>query len=77
MFSESAEIEKSHGLIAKKIVLYEKGKLLKACADIAILSELIKRSRLSGADIVHLFRSKYGVQMSPGTIYSILQRMEK
>jgi DNA-binding PadR family transcriptional regulator len=55
----------------------KKCKLLKACADLAILAELSKQAVLSGPDIISLFKDKYGMQMSPGTIYPILCSMEK
>ena len=58
-------------------VVDEKRKLLKAWADIVILTELKKRARMSGLDVISSFKSKYGVQMSPGTIYPILKKMEK
>jgi len=73
----SALLVKTSEQNVNNFIVGAKRKLLKACADIAILSELNKPSRLSGADIVYLFRSKYGMQMSPGTVYPILQRMEK
>jgi|GEM_PF-3026710 DNA-binding PadR family transcriptional regulator len=72
----SASIEKNV-VVIKDFVLEEKGKLLKACSDMVILTEISKRRRLSALDIIALFKEKYGTQISPGTVYPILCRMER
>ena len=46
-------------------------------SDIVVLVEISERRGLSAPDIITLFEKKYGIQMSPGTIYPLLYRMEK
>ena len=58
-------------------VLEEKAKLLKACSDIAILTEMAKRSAVSARDITVLFRDNCGIQVSPGSVYNVLYRLER
>ncbi len=58
-------------------IVEEKEKLLKACSEVVILTEISKRGRLSAPDIIALFREKYDTQISPGTVYPILYRMER
>jgi hypothetical protein len=59
----SAPLEKNTDQNSNNFVAEEKGKLLKACADIAILSELNKRAGISGSDVIFLFKDKYGVRI--------------
>ncbi len=60
-----------------KFVLEEKRKLLKAFSDIAILEELTRKEALSAPDIIDFFLKKYDIRMSPGTLYSILYKLER
>jgi DNA-binding PadR family transcriptional regulator len=60
-----------------KFVLEEKRKLLKAFSDIAILDELTKRRALNASDIIVFFHKNYDIRMSPGTLYSILYKLER
>ena len=60
-----------------KFVLEEKRKLLKAFSDIAILDELTKGEPLSASDIIVFFHKNYDIRMSPGTLYSILYKLER
>lgn len=55
----------------------ERRKLLKACLDIAILTELTKREALSARDITNLLKINYNTLMSPGTLYPIFYRLER
>ena len=58
-------------------VMEEKRKLLKAFSDIAILEELTKREALSASEIIAFFDKNYDIRMSPGTLYSILYKLER
>jgi DNA-binding PadR family transcriptional regulator len=60
-----------------EFVMEEKTKLLKAFSDIAILTEIAKRSALSALDIIVFFKENYDAQISPGMVYSILRRLER
>ena len=44
--------------------------------DVYILEEL-KKSSLSGYDIIVLMQRRFGVQVSSGTVYSLLYSMER
>jgi DNA-binding PadR family transcriptional regulator len=55
----------------------EKARLLKACLDIAILTEMAKRSVVSASDIIVLIKKNCGIQISPGTVYPVLYRLER
>jgi DNA-binding PadR family transcriptional regulator len=67
---------KKNAYIDNKFVLEEKEKLLKACADIAILTEMTERKAMSATDIILFFEKNYEVSLSPGTVYPILYRLE-
>ena len=68
---------KKKAVVSDEFVLEEKAKLLKACSDIAILTEMTKRNAVSAPDIIDFFRKNYDIRLSPGTIYPILCRMER
>jgi len=53
-----------------------KNRLVKNFFDILILSEL-KKTTLSGYDIIGLINEKYDIVMSCGTIYSQLYSLER
>jgi DNA-binding PadR family transcriptional regulator len=57
--------------------LEEKSKLLKACAEIAILTEMTKKDAMSASDIIVFFEKNCDTSLSPGTIYPILYRLER
>ena len=84
MISESCfSCENTHFLSIRKndafnqeFVLERKEKLLLAFSDIAILEEITKRNALSVPDIISFFDTKYGIKISPGTIYPIFYRLE-
>jgi DNA-binding PadR family transcriptional regulator len=79
-------VGKQHGLfenttensfIDYEFVSEEKAKLLKACADIAILTEIAKKNALSVLDIIVLFKKDYDDQIRPSMVCSILHRLEQ
>ncbi|MCW4047877.1 MAG: PadR family transcriptional regulator [Candidatus Bathyarchaeota archaeon] len=74
MLSATTEKNAAH---AYDFVVEEKGKFLKAYSEVTILAEMNKRLGLSATDVIALFKEKYGKQMSPGTIYPLLRRMEQ
>jgi hypothetical protein len=41
-------------------LLEEKRRLLRACSDVIILTEISKRGGLSAFDVIALFKEKYG-----------------
>ena len=45
--------------------------------DLIILSELGNGEHTSGYDLIHFIHEKYGVLISPGTIYSKLYSLER
>jgi DNA-binding PadR family transcriptional regulator len=51
-------------------------KTLKSFLDILILEEL-RKSSLSGYDIIDLIHKKFGILVSSGTVYSLLYSMER
>ena len=66
-----------NAVMSHDFVLEEKARLLKACLDIAILTEMANRSAVSASDIIVLFKKNYGVQISPGTVYPIFYKLER
>ena len=52
-------------------------RILKAFMDIAILVKMMKEGPLSGFDVISYFHSRFGLQVSPGTVYSSLYKMER
>jgi len=49
---------------------------IKSFMDILILAEL-KKSSLSGYDIINFVHKKFGILVSSGTVYSLLYSMER
>jgi len=72
-----ANINETEFRASREFVLREKAKLLKACLDIAILTEMAKRSLLSPKDIILFINKTYDVKISPGTLYPLLYRLER
>ena len=66
-----------NAFIADEFVSEEKAKLLKACSDIAILTEMGKRNAVSAGDIIDFFEKNYDIRISPGTLYPILYKLER
>ena len=74
MFSAVTE---KNVVITNDFDLEEKGRLLKAWLNVVILAEMNKRLWLSAPEVIALFKEKYNIQISSGTIYPIFRRMEK
>ena len=51
-------------------------RLIKAFLDIIILAHL-NGSSLSGYDIINIINKKFGILLSPGSIYSMLYSLER
>jgi len=51
--------------------------MIKNFLDIMILAKLRNSSPLSGYDIIEFIHKKFGVLISPGTIYAVLYSMER
>ncbi|MBT0160204.1 hypothetical protein G4O51_09490 [Candidatus Bathyarchaeota archaeon A05DMB-2] len=51
--------------------------MIKNFLDIMILAKLRNSSPLSGYDLIELIYQKFGMLVSPGTIYSVLYSMER
>jgi len=41
------------------------------------MGELLQNDSLSGYDVIRIFYKKFGILLSPGTIYSVLYSMER
>ena len=52
-------------------------RVIKSFLDLVILGELTKGRPLGGYDVFSLITSKFGVFISPGTIYSVLRSLER
>lgn len=52
-------------------------RIINSFLDIIIMEELLQNGSLSGYDIIRLFYKKFGILLSPGTIYSVLYSMER
>lgn len=51
--------------------------MIKNFLDIMILAKLRNSSPLSGYDIIEFTYKKFGILISPGTIYAVLYSMER
>ncbi|MCW4046599.1 MAG: PadR family transcriptional regulator [Candidatus Bathyarchaeota archaeon] len=51
--------------------------MIKNFLDIMILAKLRNSEPLSGYDLIELIHQKFGMLISPGTIYSVLYSMER
>lgn len=51
-------------------------RVIKSFMDILILAEL-RKSSLSGYDIIDLIHKKFGILVSSGTVYSLLYSLER
>jgi DNA-binding PadR family transcriptional regulator len=52
-------------------------RVVKEFLDIIILCELKEHAELSGYDIALLQKQKFGITLSPGTVYSTMYAMER
>ena len=52
-------------------------RIVKGFLDMAIMVKLMKGNPVSGHDVVTFFPKKFGFQISPGTVYSVLYSMER
>lgn len=59
-------------------MVYElRRKLLKACIESAIIVQISERGFLSATDIIAVLRKRFEIQLSPGTVYPVLDKLEK
>lgn len=59
------------------IIQQGKKKILKSFLDLAILNEMQCRSAMSASDIIDFFSKNHSVYINPGTLYPILEKLEK
>jgi DNA-binding PadR family transcriptional regulator len=52
-------------------------RLIKNCTDVLILAELNEGKTMSGCSFLTFFNEKFGIMLSPGTIYSKLYALER
>lgn len=52
-------------------------RVIKEFLDIIILFELKEKTELSGYDLAMLQKQKFGISLSPGTVYSTLYAVER
>ncbi|WNZ28338.1 MAG: PadR family transcriptional regulator [Candidatus Bathyarchaeota archaeon] len=52
-------------------------KIFRALLDVIILANMPENGPTSGYDIMKLCQKKFGIKVSPSTIYSILFKLEK
>jgi DNA-binding PadR family transcriptional regulator len=61
----------------KNLILELKEEVLKSHLDIFILTSISNYGELSGYDLLLHFRSKFGINISVGTIYSRLYALDR
>ncbi len=59
------------------IVAENRKRILRAFLDIISLIELSRRNVITASHIISSINSKYQVEVSPGTIYPVLKKLEK
>jgi DNA-binding PadR family transcriptional regulator len=52
-------------------------RIINSFLDVIIMGELLQNDSLSGYDVIRIFYKKFGILLSPGTIYSVLYSMER
>jgi len=52
-------------------------RVIRSFLDLVILGELTKGRPLGGYDVLTLITSKFGIFISPGTVYSVLHSLER
>jgi len=52
-------------------------RVLTACLDVAIMAQLSERRFLSATNIISVFRKRYNIQLSAGTVYPVLYALER
>jgi DNA-binding PadR family transcriptional regulator len=62
---------------AQKVILKVRKRVLTACLDVAIMSQLSERRVLSATNIISIFKKRYNIQLSAGTVYPVLYALEK
>jgi DNA-binding PadR family transcriptional regulator len=69
--------QNSDCLNAQEGILKVRKRVLKACLSVAIMAELSKRTALSATNIISILKKRYNIQLSAGTVYSVLYALEK
>jgi hypothetical protein len=52
----------------QRVILKVQKKVLAACLDVAIMALLSKRGVLSATNIISIFKKRYNIQLSAGTV---------
>ena len=71
------EADEKQSVPTSRLVWSKKKKFLKAFLDAAIMAEMAQRSAMKATDIIDFFDKKCLFQISPGTLYPILDKLEK
>jgi len=53
------------------------GRSIRSFIDVLVLTELEKRSAMSGYDVIEFIHKEFGKVVSSGTVYSILYSLER
>lgn len=69
--------QNSDSLSAQKVILKVRKRVLTACLDVAIMAQLSERRVLSTPNIIEIFKKHYNIQLSAGTVYPVLYKLEK
>lgn len=62
---------------AQEVVLEVRKRVLKACLAPAILGLLSERNSISATNIIEVFKKCYDIALSSGTVYPVLDALEK
>ena len=61
----------------QKISMEMRERIVKSFLDMAIMAKLMDGDPTSGYDFITFFHRKFGVLLSPGTVYSVIYSMER
>ena len=69
--------QNSNWASAQKVILKVRKRVLTACLDVAIMAQLSERRVLSATNIISIFKKRYNIQLSAGTVYPVLYALER
>lgn len=70
-------IPKNSDWMSAQEVTQVRKRVLKACLAVAIMAQLSERSVLSATNIIAILQRNFNVKLSAGTVYPILDKLEK
>jgi hypothetical protein len=59
------------------MVTWAKSKILKSLLEVAILKEMNNRAAISVPGMIDFLSKRYLIQISPGTVYPVFEKLEK